>query len=114
MVCKPSVLGKEGAVQVGTDQVTPPHALQSVLAVVAEALEDAPERLGAGAEVGPPAMVLEAGHDPRFTAGLVVGPGRLSPAADGEHDGAAGGRLGERLALARDHVGRDRPLVAVL
>ena len=72
-VGEPGVLGQQRAVQVGADQVEAPDALVAVAAVVAVAVEDAAERLGARAEVGAPAVVLEArrarsGPSPRSTS----------------------------------------------
>ncbi len=99
------------------------------------------------AQVGAPAVVLEAGDRPRAVAEvgldrdvadqplarlahrLQVGqpePGQallaqlvavaeqLVAAADGEQDGSVVDRRRQRLALARDHVGGDGTLVAVL
>ncbi len=68
VVGQPGVLRQQRAVQVGADQVVAAHALEAVAAVVAVALQHPAERLGAGAEVGAAAVVLEAGEDPRAAA----------------------------------------------
>ena len=54
--------------QVGPDHVARVDALEAVAAVVAVPLEHPPERALAAAEVGPPAVVLEAGDDARAAA----------------------------------------------
>jgi hypothetical protein len=70
VVGEPGVLGQQRAVQVGADQVVAVDALEAVAAVVAEAVQDPAERLGAGAEVGAPAVVLEAGENTRRAVDL--------------------------------------------
>src|SRR5215207_234941 len=64
--------------------------------------------LAHGLEVDQP----EAG-DPLFVE-LVAVAKELITAADGEQDGAAVDRCGDRVALARQHVGGDDALVAIL
>src|SRR5689334_21968901 len=62
---QPDVLRQQRTVQVGADQVVASRALEAVLAVVAEALEHATQRLSARSQVRPAAVVLEAGEDTR-------------------------------------------------
>ena len=62
---EPGVLGQQRAVQVGADHVRPPHPLEAVPAVVAVAADHPAQGLGAVAEVGAPAVVLEPGQLPR-------------------------------------------------
>src|SRR5205085_12052133 len=59
-VREPRVPRQERAVEVRADDPAGPAALVAALAVVAEARDDAAERLGAGIEVGPARVVLEA------------------------------------------------------
>ena len=67
-VREPDVLRQQGAVQVGADHVAPVDALEAVAAVVAVARQDAAQRPLARAEVGAPAVVLEAGDHARAGA----------------------------------------------
>lgn len=65
-VGEPGVSGEEGAVEVRAD--CPPHAtaLETVLPVVPEAVDDATERPRALVEIRSSGMVLEAGKRPDY------------------------------------------------
>jgi len=67
-VGEPRVLRQQRAVEVRPEHVHPPHALESVLAVVAVPADHAAERLGALPEIGAPAVVLEPSEEPRARA----------------------------------------------
>ena len=60
------VLGQQAAVEVGAEEAACHRALGPILAVVAAALQDAPERLHPLAEEGAPAVVLEADQGGRL------------------------------------------------
>ena len=61
-VGEPRVAGQQRAVQVRAEHAAGAAALVAALAVVAEAGEDAAERLGAVVEARPAGVVLEAGQ----------------------------------------------------
>src|SRR5688572_28659508 len=67
-VGEPSVLRKEWTIEVGAEEVQPAYAFPARPAVVSVALDHAAERRRVRAEVGPSAVVLEAGQEPRAPA----------------------------------------------
>ena len=88
--------GQQRSVQVGADHVPAPHALVAVAAVVAVAREHAPERALPGAEIGAPAVVLEAGDHARRRR-----PGRPRSRSCRSAAGPARGRCGGPRARSR-------------
>ena len=64
-VGEPRVARQERPVEVRADRAAGAAALEAALAVVAEAGDDAAERLGAGVEPRAAGVVLEAGERPR-------------------------------------------------
>src|ERR1700691_594475 len=69
-VREPRVLGQQRPVQIGADRAALPRPLLTRAPIVAVTSDHAPKRAGLRAEMGAPAVVLEAGQDSRRGLGL--------------------------------------------